>query len=139
VVYNIVTRILLAWSTRDPLEEFIDGVMELELSIKKAVAKSRGRNEDINIQAGELTWVMFQAGLSVLGKELRRFLLSPKKSTEYLLNKTNKRGRLQLLTAQPPKTTLSNERRGVSCTRTLQPGILQASVDFNPCCQGRIC
>jgi hypothetical protein len=63
VVYNTVTRILLSWSTRDPLEEFIDEVKELELSIKEAVTKPRGRDEDINKQAGELTWVMLPAEL----------------------------------------------------------------------------
>jgi hypothetical protein len=41
VVYSIGTRILLAWSTRDPLEEVIDEVKELEFSIKKAVTKPR--------------------------------------------------------------------------------------------------
>jgi hypothetical protein len=71
VVYNIVTRILLSWSTRDPLEEFIDEVKELELSIKEAVTKPQGRDEDINKQAGKLTWVMLQAELSVLGEELK--------------------------------------------------------------------
>jgi hypothetical protein len=73
VVDSIVTRILLAWSTRAPLEKFIDEVKELELSIKKAVTKprDRDRDEDINIQVGELTWVMLQAELSVLGEELK--------------------------------------------------------------------
>ena len=66
-----MTRILLAWSTRAPLEKFIDKVKELELSIKKAVTKPRDRDEDINIQVGELTWVMLQAELSVLGEELK--------------------------------------------------------------------
>jgi hypothetical protein len=71
VVYIIVTRILLSWSTRDPLEEFIDEVKELELSIKEAGTKPPGRDEDINKQASELTWVMLQAELSVLGEELK--------------------------------------------------------------------
>ena len=71
MVGSIVTRILLAWSTRAPLEKFIDKVKELELSIKKAVTKPRDRDEDINIQVGELTWVMLQAELSVLGEELK--------------------------------------------------------------------
>jgi hypothetical protein len=35
----------------------------LELSIKEAVTKPRGRDEDINKQAGELTWVMLPAEL----------------------------------------------------------------------------
>lgn len=71
MAYSIVTRILLAWSTRDPLEEFIDEVKELEFSIKKAVTKPRGRDEDINIEAGELTWIMLQAELSVLSEEFK--------------------------------------------------------------------
>jgi hypothetical protein len=71
VVYNTVTRILLAWSTRNPLEEFIDEVKEPELSIEKVATKPRDRDEDINIQAGELIWIMLQAELPVLGEELK--------------------------------------------------------------------
>jgi hypothetical protein len=53
------------------LEEFIDEMKEPELSIKKVATKPRDRDEDINIQVGELTWIMLQADLSVLGEELK--------------------------------------------------------------------
>jgi len=138
VVYSIVTRILLAWSTRDPLEEFIDEVKELEFSIKKAVTKPRGRDEDINIQSGELTWIVLQAELSVLGEELKMLSSFSQGITEHLLlNKTNKRGRLQpsnRSAAQKPHS-LTRDVVLASPTRILQPGVFQASVDSKPCYQ----
>jgi hypothetical protein len=80
VAYSIVTRILLAWSTRDPLEEFIGEVKELEFSIKEAVTKPRGRDEDINIQASELTWIVLQAEFFVLGEELKMLSSFPQRN-----------------------------------------------------------